>query len=155
MKSIRFVFVGKAKNPHFRSLEEFYLERIRHHHCDAMVQTIKDAATGNRQVDLVKESETILECLSKRDLVIVCDERGKPHDSKKFSNRLQNWMDTAQRVNFVVGGAFGFSEAVRARADQMIRLSDFTLPHELARVVLLEQVYRGLSILAGTGYHHC
>lgn len=154
MKTIRFLFVGKVQNPGFKLLEEFYLERIRHHHRDTVVEVVRDATGSDSQTMVTKEGANLLHCVEKGDFVVVCDERGKSFDSTKFSQKIQNWLDGAQRVNFVIGGAYGLAKAVQERASASLRLSDFTLPHELARVVLLEQVYRGLSLTAGSGYHH-
>lgn len=154
MKHLRFVFVGQAKNAGFRALEEFYLARIGMHHRDSLIHLVKDAVGRDPENMLAKEGEGILACLEKKDFVVVCDERGKSFDSLKFAQKLRQWQDAAQRVNFVVGGAYGLSEKMRGRADILLKLSDFTLPHELARVVTLEQTYRALTILAGKGYHH-
>lgn len=154
MKTIRFLFVGKVQNPGFKSLEEFYLGRIQHHHRDTVLEVVRDAAGTDPQTMVAKEGTNLLKCLEKGDFVVVCDEHGKSFDSPKFSQKIQNWLDGAQRVNFLIGGAYGLSKAVQERAGASLRLSDFTLPHELARVVLLEQVYRGLSLTAGSAYHH-
>lgn len=154
MKCLRFIFVGQAKDAHFRALEEFYLARIGTLHRDSLIHIVKDASGRDPQNMPLKEGEGILACLEKKDFLVVCDERGRSFDSVKFSQKLRTWQEISQRVNFVVGGAYGLSDALRDRANFVLKLSDFTLPHELARVLLLEQVYRGLSLLAGKGYHH-
>lgn len=102
-----------------------------------------------------EESVAILKKLDKNEgRVWVLDERGKSMISVVFAKRLQELSDRGESVTFVIGGAYGLSDAVRDRADTLLRLSDMTLPHELCRVLFLEQLYRAVQITKGTGYHH-
>lgn len=114
---------------------------------------------ASKQKDSVKqsteESQTILDRLEKFDgAVWVLDEQGKEMTSQVFSGELENLGNRGESVIFVVGGAYGLTDAVREYADRVIRLSAMTLPHELCQVLFLEQLYRALQIRRGTGYHH-
>jgi len=88
---------------------------------------------------------------------VILDERGEPWSSRELAAKLKAWEDAARTPWFLVGGAFGLSDEVRERArvgGAMFSLGRITLPHELARVVLLEQLYRAASINKGLPYHH-
>ena len=74
-------------------------------------------------------------------------------DSRAFAAALDRWRQAGRDLAFVVGGAYGLDESLQQQCDEIIRLSDMTLPHELARLVLLEQIYRGNTILKGEPYH--
>ena len=153
MKKIEFMVIGIPKTPAFRELERIYLGKITHY-VQASIHYLKDRAEKDLKIRQKKESALILEALKPGDLVILCDERGTAYASPAFAAQLRRWQERAQRVVFVIGGAYGVDDALREKAVALVSLSPFPLPHELARTVLLEQVYRGLTILAGENYHH-
>ncbi len=99
------------------------------------------------------EGERLLAALPEGGTLIALDERGKSVATRGLSVMLSAWMRDASRPVFAIGGADGLSEAVKERADKLISLSELTLPHGLARVVLAEQLYRAWSILARHPYH--
>lgn len=114
---------------------------------------------ASKQKDPVKQSEeestSILKRLEKlKGQVWVLDERGDSLTSKAFSQSLEKMEDRGESVIFVLGGAYGLGDLVRKKADRLIKLSDMVLPHELCRIVFLEQLYRAGQIKKGTGYHH-
>lgn len=100
-----------------------------------------------------EEAERILERLPKNHTVIALDEHGKQHDTLSLSKQLQTWMQEGQNISFVLGGADGLDQSVLDKADGSWSLSSFTLPHGLARVVLVEQLYRAWSLLKNHPYH--
>lgn len=153
MKPIDFMFVGTPKQDGFKTLEAAYRDKIKRY-TDSTVLYLKDSVEKNSALKCEKESRAILEHLKASDAVILCDERGQSFSSLDFSTRLATWQETSKRVVFIVGGAYGVSDACRSGARALLTLSPFTLPHELARVVLLEQVYRALTIQNGEKYHH-
>ncbi|MFH0851802.1 MAG: 23S rRNA (pseudouridine(1915)-N(3))-methyltransferase RlmH [Candidatus Peregrinibacteria bacterium] len=107
----------------------------------------------NRQQ--AEESERLLEAIMKREGDIwVLDERGKALTSPVFASSLGALRDAGRTAIFVLGGAYGFTDAVRKRANRVLKLSDMTFPHELCRLVFLEQLYRATEIYKGSGYHH-
>ena len=102
---------------------------------------------------LEKEGARLLERITLSARVWLCDVGGDALGSEAFAAMLQQQRDGAQDVAFVIGGAFGVGEAVRTRAHRRLALAPWTLPHELARLVLAEQLYRAASILSGGPYH--
>jgi len=100
-----------------------------------------------------EEGETLLAKLDPRERVVALDERGDAPDSLAFSRRVGGWLQGGRDVSLVVGGSDGLAPAVLARADERLALSRLTLAHRLARLVLLEQLYRALTILRGEPYH--
>lgn len=101
-----------------------------------------------------READLLLAAVPDGAAVIALDERGKALGSRDFADKIALWRDTGTRdVAFLIGGADGLGEAARTRADRTLRLSSLTLTHEMARLLLAEQVYRGLTILRGMPYH--
>lgn len=105
--------------------------------------------------DKEKEGAAILKVLKKEDFVVLLDERGKDIDTPGFAKLLDaRLQDGTKRLVFVIGGAFGVSDEVKARANATLRLSSLVFPHMLVRLILVEQLYRAHSILEGGKYHH-
>lgn len=98
------------------------------------------------------DSDTVRKQLGKETLILL-DERGKARDSRAFAERVQHWDETFAEVCLVIGGPDGHDKALREQAAELVSLSPLTMPHALARVVLLEQLYRASSILANHPYH--
>lgn len=100
------------------------------------------------------ESTAMLITMKPTDYVIVFDERGKKLSSEKFAELLERAEQDGKRVVVAVGGAYGMNDEVRARAQNIVAFSDMIFPHDLARIMAMEQVYRGLAIRKGSPYHH-
>ena len=111
--------------------------------------------TSGKTVEKAKslEGERILAAIPGGATVYALDEKGRPVTTQGLSVMLAGWMRDGTHPAFVIGGADGLSEPVRARADKLVSLSALTLPHGLARVILAEQLYRASSILANHPYH--
>ncbi len=155
MKSIVCLAVGRLKTPHWVLAAEYYATLIgRFARFDRL--EVKDAP-GHLALELRIDTEgkSLLAKLGVKDRLLGLDATGRSYSSEGFAAALEKWWeDPVRRPCFVLGGAFGLSGEFRERCDQLISLSSMTLPHELARVVLFEQVYRALAIQRGTGYHH-
>lgn len=106
-----------------------------------------------RDALMAREADRVEAAVPRGACWVVLDERGKSVTTAQFAAQLQQWQRDAQQPCFVVGGADGLAERVKQRAQQTLRLSAMTLPHALARVLLLEQLYRACSLLAGHPYH--
>lgn len=100
-----------------------------------------------------QEGERLLDACLSRGEVVACDERGSAMTSAAFAVWLGRLRDTGGAVTFVIGGAFGLDDAVRARATKLLAVAPWTVPHEMARLVLTEQLYRAGTILRGEPYH--
>lgn len=143
---VRVIAVGRAKGE-MRALCDDYARRMVWHFSLKEID-LRGAATSER------EGEALLAAVPERARVVVCDERGKNQGSEAFAAQLGRWRDSgAREVVFLIGGADGHSEAVRARADYVFSFGKLTWPHMLARVMLMEQIYRAQQILAGHPYH--
>ncbi len=103
----------------------------------------------------LKEGEALLRYLQPQDMVWLLDEKGKSFTSRGFADRLQKAMNAGpKRLVLIIGGAYGFSPDVRARAQASISLSDMTFNHQIVRLMAVEQLYRAFSILRGDPYHN-
>ena len=100
-----------------------------------------------------REGEAILQKLRQDDIVVALCIDGQEMDSVRFSKKLQSLADTGRRVVFIIGGSLGLSPQAVARAQLKLSFSPMTFPHQLARVMLLEQLYRACKIAAGERYH--
>ena len=102
-----------------------------------------------------KEGEKIMELLKKEDYVVLLDEKGKDIKTEALAELIENRMvDSVRRMVFIVGGAYGVSKNVEERANYTWKLSSLVFPHMLVRVILVEQIYRALTIIKGEKYHH-
>lgn len=102
-----------------------------------------------------KEGEKIVSLLKKEDYVVLLDEKGRGMKSEEFAELIENRMvDSTRRMVFVIGGAYGVSDAVQSRANYTWKLSSLVFPHMLVRIILIEQLYRAMTILRGEKYHH-
>ena len=99
------------------------------------------------------EGQHILAKLYPTEQVVLLDERGEQQTSRSLASRMSDWQSDGRNLCFIIGGPDGVSEAVRLRADQLWSLSQLTLPHGLARALLVEQLYRAWSLQTGHPYH--
>ena len=113
----------------------------------------KNASDADRQKVMEKEGESLLRHISPRDHVVALCINAKQVSSEGLAQRIQDLDQSGKRVVYVIGGSLGLSPAVIQRADEKLSMSQMTFPHQLARVMLLEQIYRGCKIIAGEKYH--
>ena len=146
--------VGKPRDRHLAAaIAEYETRAARYWPLD--VAEVREASGRGIPPDDVKarEGERLLERVPAGATLVACDERGDRLTSADFSAMVNTAREQAQDIAFVIGGAFGLPDAVRARATRRIQLAPFTLPHELARLVLAEQLYRAGTIVRGEPYH--
>lgn len=154
---IKLVCVGKIKDPYILPGIEDYLERIRHYAPVEYIDIKAETRKKHEPDTLIKQREAnkIQQALASNDCVIALDEHGKEFSSEQFAGMLSRYQQRSdvKRLVFVTGGATGLAEEFLNRAEMMFALSKMTFPHQLCRLILLEQIYRGLTILAGESYH--
>lgn len=151
---VRVVAVGKVKEPHWRAACEEYLKRLRPYATVEMVEVSDRDLGGDAARAMAAEGADLLRALTEGTHVVALDLAGRELTSEGFSGKLAALMlDGRSDVSFVIGGSAGLAPEVRARADESLALSRMTLPHQLARVVLLEQVYRAFKIMRNEPYH--
>ena len=148
---------GKTHNDAMKQLVDDYVKRISRYN-DIEHVIIKEPAghTSLPQTEQKKkESALFIKYIVGGDYCVIMDENGKNIDSIAFSNMVQQTLNKSyKRMVFIIGGPYGFDKEILARADYKLALSAMTFPHELARVVLSEQIFRAFSILNNTPYHH-
>ncbi len=144
MQKINIVCVGKIKEDFYRSAAAEYLKRLSRF---AKVE-IKELAEGK---NLKEESQTILKQL-KGFVIALCIE-GTKLCSEGLAEEIKRHCDKGEEITFVIGSSYGLDESVKSAAHLMLSFSDMTFPHQLMRVILLEQIYRAFMINSGSEYH--
>jgi len=153
--NIHILTVGKIEDRHYKALCDMYVKRISHY-LPVSTDYIKQAKISNSSAKeiLKKESGNLLKKISNQDYVIALDIQGKQFSSEKMAQLFNNLaMRGLKKITFIIGGPLGLGEEILSRADLKLSLSQMTFAHELAFVVLSEQIYRALSILRGEQYH--
>ena len=153
---ITLLVVGKTTDPHIEALLQEYLGRLTHY-ISFQLQTLPELRnTKSLSVEQQKqaEGELILRTVTPATDLILLDEHGTEYRSITFADYLQKKMTAGRDVTFVVGGPYGFSEAVYSRANGKISLSQMTFSHQMIRLIFVEQIYRAMTILRGEPYHH-
>jgi len=150
---LHFVWIGKTKDRHYAALVADYLERIkRFTHVE--ISELKERNAEDKSRVIAYEGLKLLDAVESDDFVILLDERGREKTSQELSTFISERQQAAvKRLAFIIGGFAGVNDDVRKRANFQLSLSRMTMTHELARVVLTEQIYRAFTILAGLPYH--
>jgi 23S rRNA (pseudouridine1915-N3)-methyltransferase len=148
---------GKTAERHISEGVDEYSSRIRKYIQFEIITVtdLKNTRNMPSNEQKVKEGKRILESIHSDDYVILLDERGKEMRTTVFSGMLGKiLLLPKKRIVFVIGGAWGFSEEVYGRADFRMSLSQMTFPHQMVRLLFLEQLYRAFTIIKGEPYHH-
>lgn len=154
---IALIVIGKTDASYFTEALQEYTGRLTHYLPFEMtvIPDIKNARNLSEPQQKEKEGELILKNLQPGDYLVLLDEKGKEFTSVQFSSYLEKKMHTvARRLVFVIGGPYGFSEAVYRAAQEKISLSKMTFSHQMIRVIFVEQLYRAMTILNNEPYHH-
>ena len=148
--------VGKTVNKHFVAGIDDYAERISHYMPFEIVTIPELRNTKNLSEEQQKttEGDLILRQIQPSDTVVLLDEHGKELRSVDYARWLEQKQQTARRLVFVIGGPYGFSEAVYVRANDKLSLSKMTFSHQMVRLIFTEQLYRACTIIKGEPYHH-
>ena len=148
--------VGKTTNAALDSLIADYQKRLTHYVPFALqvLPELKNAKALSFEQQKQLEGEMILRAVGSSAYVFLLDDHGSEFRSFEFADRLQKWMAAGRDIVFVVGGPYGFSPDVYARANTQIALSKMTFSHQMVRLVFVEQIYRAMTILRGEPYHH-
>lgn len=143
--------VGRLRESHWQAAQEAYRGRLEHYTTFKLVE-VKDAG-GSSGAALAREGAALLAAVPRGARLILMSPDGRHMSSPELATFLQGQLETYGHLAFLIGGPFGFDPATVAAAHDRLSLSRLTLPHELARVVLLEQLYRAFTILHGEPYH--
>ena len=155
---VTLLVVGKTTDPHIVALIDDYKRRLTHYLPFDMVviPELKNAKNLTEEQQKQQEGELILKAVGKGATahVVLLDEHGCEYRSVAFADYLQKRMSAGQDIIFVVGGPYGFSPEVYARANAKISLSQMTFSHQMVRLFFVEQIYRAMTILRSEPYHH-
>ncbi len=147
------LWVGKTKNISLHLLIEDYGKRLRHF-CELSQVEIRSVHEEDPRRLVTQEGEKILAKIEQDDFLVLLDPKGKEFTSEEFSNLMSSYRDRSlARLVFVIGGHSGVSPAVRKRANQLVSLSRLTFNHQMARLFLLEQIYRAFTLIHHIPYH--
>lgn len=149
--------IGKTDDKEISSLLSYYTQRLPKH-WNFEITILHDVKNAKSLTpDLIKKEEAKLfqTQMESSDLIILLDEKGKQFTSREFSEKIDFYMSSSvKRICFLVGGAYGFSDEIYARASEKISLSKMTFTHQMIRLFFVEQIYRAASILQGKPYHN-
>ena len=154
---IKLLALGKTDNKAIQDLIEDYSNRLGHYIRFELevIPDLKQSKSLSEALQKEKEGELILKKLGSSDELILLDERGKSYSSLEFADFLQKKMNSGlKQFVLVIGGPYGFSEAVYARSNGKISLSKMTFSHQMIRPFVVEQLYRAMTILRNEPYHH-
>lgn len=150
---LHFVWIGKTKDRHCAALVADYLERIKRF-TQVDISELRERNGEDQHRILAYEGLKLLDAVNRDDFVVLMDERGQEKTSLDFSKFIAERQQAGtKRLAFIIGGFAGVQDDVRQRVNFQLSLSRMTMTHELARVILTEQIYRAFSILDGLPYH--
>lgn len=148
--------VGKAKENEIQKLCDEWVKRLSPF-VKIEIKTIAEitpSKTFTTDRCVAGEGAGLLSAIEKDSFVVAMDERGREMKSTEFANFLAAKQDEGRTVTFIIGGAFGLADEVKKRADLLMSMSKMTFTHQMIRLFLLEQIYRGICIIKGKEYHH-
>ena len=154
---VKLVTVGRTDVPWVTEGLDLYVSRLKHYVPFSLVEIpqLKNVSSFSQEQIKEKEGELILRQLAPGDTVILLDEHGKEYRSVEWAEWIRKQLSRGGKaLVFVIGGAYGFSEAVHARSDGKVSLSRMTFSHQMVRTIFAEQLYRAFTILKGEPYHH-
>ena len=153
----KLISIGKTTEAYIKEGINIYVERIKHFLPFEIIeiQDIKSKTTTNITFIKDKEAEAVQKHVNQGDIIILLDENGKEFDSKNFASFIEkNTIQNAKSMVFIIGGAFGFSEKLYQMATHKVSLSKMTFTHQMVRLIFVEQLYRGLTIIKNIPYHN-
>ena len=145
--------VGKLKDKSIKEKINYYLSRLGRGF-EIKIIEVPDSKAKEPEKMKKQEAEKLLEQIPQKAYLVVWDEKGELITSEEFARLIEKVINQGRELAFILGGAYGLGQAVKKRADKILALSKMTFPHELARLMVMEQLYRAFHILQKTGYHH-
>ncbi len=149
--------IGKTDQQEMLKLISYYTKRLPKHWNFKLEELpdIKNARNLTPEILKKEEAKLFLNQIDSTDLVVILDETGKQFTSRNFAEKIDFWMNSSvKRIHFLIGGAYGFSDEIYARAQEKLSLSAMTFTHQMIRLFFVEQLYRADQILQGKPYHN-
>jgi len=148
---IKVICVGKIKEQFYKDAINEYLKRLSKYTKIEIIE-VQDVALDNEKLILEKEAELIQKNINDKDYLIALDINGKEYNSIELSNKINNLFINNPNICFIIGGSYGLSDKIKQKCS-LLSFSKLTFPHQLFRVILLEQIYRSFKIINNESYH--
>lgn len=149
---IKIICVGKIKEKFFKDAIEEYKKRLTKYTKVNIIE-VEDISINNEELIKQKESELILKHIDKKDYIITLEIEGKQLTSIELSNKIEDLEQTNPNITFIIGGSYGLDDEIKKISNFKLSFSKLTFPHQLFRVILLEQIYRAYKIKNNESYH--
>lgn len=149
---IKIICVGKIKEPYFSDAIKEYQKRLSKY-CQLEIIELEDVGIKDKTVTLKKEKEKILKVLNLKDYIITLEIEGKEETSIDFAKKIDNILIENSNITFIIGGSYGLDDEIKKLSNYKLSFSKMTFPHQLFRVILLEQIYRAFKINNNEEYH--
>ncbi len=149
---IKIIVVGKIKESFYKEAVKEYTKRLSKYTKLAIIE-LNDYNGDNSIIELEKEKELILKNINEKDYIITLEIEGNELTSQELSKKINEWQITNSNICFIIGGSNGLHNDIKKRSNYHLSFSKFTFPHQLFRVILLEQIYRAFKIMKNESYH--
>ena len=149
---IKIICIGKIKENYFVDAIKEYQKRISKFHQLEIIE-LEDVGLDDKKVILKKEEEKLLKVINPKDYIITLEIEGKELSSIELSKKIEDTLITNSNITFIIGGSYGLSDTIKSMSNFKLSFSKMTFPHQLFRVILLEQIYRSFKIINNEEYH--
>lgn len=149
---IKLITVGQVKEDFFKEAVNEYLKRLTKYTKIEIIE-VKDYTSDDKSLELTKESELILKQINDKDFVVTLEIEGAIIDSFSFSKKIDEWQSKNSNICFIIGGSSGLHDSIKTRSNYALSFSMLTFPHQLFRIIVLEQIYRAFKIIKNESYH--
>ncbi len=149
---IKIICVGKIKEKFYRDGINEYLKRLSKYTKIEIIE-VEDINDSNKNIVLEKEKELILKKINPKDYIIMMEIEGNLIDSIQLSNKINDVLIHNSNISFIIGGSYGIHQDIKAMSNYKLSFSKLTFPHQLFRLILLEQIYRSFKIINNETYH--
>jgi len=149
---IKIICVGKIKEAFYKDAIKEYIKRLNKYTKIEIIE-VEDVASDNTNLILEKEKANISKYINERDYVITLEIEGKILTSIELSKKIEEVLIINSNITFIIGGSYGLDKSIKDRSNYQLSFSKLTFPHQLFRVILLEQIYRSFKIIKNESYH--
>ena len=149
---IKIICIGKIKEKFYKEAIEEYLKRLSKYTKIEIIE-LPDINSDNKEIILTKEKELILEKIKEKEYLITLEIEGTQLDSIELSKKIDELQTSNSNITFIIGGSYGLHQEIKNRSNYKLSFSKLTFPHQLFRVILLEQMYRCFRIINNEAYH--
>lgn len=149
---IKILCVGKIKEKFFKEAIDEYLKRISKYSKIQIIE-VNDVDLNNKDLNLEKERDNLLKYVSEKDYIVTLEIEGKQMSSEEFSDTIDKTLINYPNITFIIGGSYGIHNDIKNKSNLKLSFSKMTFPHQLFRIILLEQIYRGFKIIKNESYH--